>query len=144
MWADTLLAAERTHLLQLALWAMASVVAGTALFLVPAMRRQSSPLLRQFAIQWTGWGVAELLVVWASRTGLDLRDLAAARQLERFLWLSCGLELGVIAVGMTLSIMSWVVGRRAAGVGAGIGVATQGAALLILDLPFAMALGGVV
>lgn len=144
MWADTLLAAERVHLLQVALWAMASVIAGTALFLVPAVRRRTSPLLRHFAIQWTAWGVTELLVAWALRSGLGLRDLNAARQLERSLWFSCGLELGIIAVGVAISTLSWILGRRLAATGAGIGVATQGAALLLLDASFVARLTGLV
>lgn len=144
MWADTLLAAERAHLFRVALWAMASAVAGTALFLIPAVRRGSSPLLRHFALQSAAWGIVELLIVWASRGSLGLRDLGGARQLERLVWLTCGLELGGVAVGVTLAVACWMVGRRVGGVGAGIGIAIQGAALLCLSLTFATMLAKLV
>ena len=144
MWADTLLAAERAHLFRLAIWAMASVVAGTAVFLLPHAQRGSSALLRHFALQSVAWGTVELVIVWAARSSLGLRDLGGARQLERFVWLSCGLDAGCVAVGVTLAIACCALGRRLGDIGAGVGIVTQGAALLWLDLVFANALVGLV
>jgi len=144
MWADSLLASERAHLVRLSLWAMASIVAGTAVFLLPRVVRGSSALLRHFALQTVAWGTVVLVVVWAAWSSVGLRDLGRARHLERLLWLNCGLDVGCIAVGATLAVACWTLGRRWGGVGAGIGIITQGAALLWLDLVFANALAGLV
>lgn len=56
MFADTLLAAERGHLLRLALWGAMSVVAGSAILALLSARRVRSPLLQHFAIQTAAWG----------------------------------------------------------------------------------------
>ena len=66
--------------------------------------------------------------------GLMLRDYAAATRLDRMLWLNLGLDAGYIGIGATLAIAGWTLGRRAAPVGAGIGILVQGCALLALDL----------
>jgi sulfite exporter TauE/SafE len=92
------------------------------------------PLLRHFAIQTAAWGAINLaIVLWAQR-GLKLRDYAGARQLDRILWLNLGLDVGYIAVGITLAVAGWVLGRRLGAVGAGIGIVVQGAVLFLLDL----------
>lgn len=137
MWADSLLAAERAHLARLALWAMTSLLAGTAVVAILRLRGLASPLLRHFALQMVAWGAVDLLLVWAARRGLELRDAGAARSLERFLWLNNGLDLGYVAVGVTLAVAGWTFGRRLGAVGAGTGIVIQGLALLILDLHLA-------
>lgn len=137
MWADTVLAAEEAHLLRLAAWAALSVLVGTGLLVVLVRRAAPSALLRHFAIQTALWGAVDLVIVWAARAGLHLRDLAAARSLERFLWFNCGLDVGYVAVGVTLAVAGWQLGRRLGAVGAGIGVVVQGLALLVLDLVLA-------
>lgn len=138
MYADTLLALERAHLVRLLLWGAGSVLAGTLLLaLVAVQRAAGSPaLLRHFAIQTAAWGAIDLaLALWARR-GLALRDYAAARQLDRVLWLNLGLDVGYVGVGVTLILCGWALGRRLAPVGAGLGVVVQGAALFLLDLLF--------
>ena len=144
MWADTLLAAERAHLARLALWAMSSLLMGTAVLAVLRVRGRASPLLSHFALQMAAWGAIELLLVWAARGGLELRNAGAARSLERFLWLNNGLDIGYVAVGVTLAVTGWVLGRRLGAVGAGIGIVIQGLALLILDLHLARQLTALV
>lgn len=133
MWADTLLLLERGHLLRLAIWAAASVIAGTVLLLL-LRARPGAGFLRHFAIQSLAWGVIDAaLVAWAWN-GLALRDYASATQLQNFLWLNVGLDAGYAGVGITLAITAWVCGQRLAGLGAGVGVVVQGLALLVLDL----------
>ncbi|MDP1857624.1 MAG: hypothetical protein Q8K82_03080 [Gemmatimonadaceae bacterium] len=51
MWADALLAAERSHLVRLLAWGASSVLLGTATFALLTARRRSSPLLTHLAIQ---------------------------------------------------------------------------------------------
>ncbi len=134
MWADALLALERTHLLRLALWGGGSVLAGTLVFLLLALRRQRSPLLQHFAIQTAAWGAVDLAIcAWAWR-GLALRDFDGATSLVNFLWLNVGLDAGYVGVGLTLALTAWRFGRRLGGVGAGLGVIVQGLALALLDL----------
>jgi hypothetical protein len=90
--------------------------------------------VRHFAIQLVAWGAIDLaLVAWAWR-GLALRDLAGATKLDRLLWLNVGLDAGYVAVGVTLAACAWTFGRRLGGVGAGLGVVVQGAALFVLDV----------
>jgi hypothetical protein len=137
MWADTLLAAERAHLLRLILWGAVSLVLGATLKVFLAVRGERSALLEQFAIQTAAWGAIELgLAANALRT-LGLRDLAGATRLDRFLWLNIGLDLGYVLVGLTLLAAGWRLGRRLGLIGAGVGVVVQGAALAILDLGLA-------
>jgi hypothetical protein len=133
MWSDTLLAAERAHLARLLVWASASVIAGAALLLFVSLRGTNTPLLRQFGIQALAWGAIDLgIVAWAWR-GLRLRDHAGAMGLVRFLWLNVGLDLGYVGVGATLALAGWIIARHLGAVGAGVGVVTQGLALLVLD-----------
>ncbi len=136
MFADTLLALERAHLARLLVWALGSILSGTALLALVAVRRAAGPLplLRHFAIQTAAWGVINLaIVVWARR-GLKLRDYAGARSLDRILWLNLGLDVGYIGVGVTLAVAGWLLGRRFGAVGAGVGIVVQGVALFLLDL----------
>ncbi len=144
MWADTLMNAEKGHLLRLAIWGGASLLAGTATFALLAARQVRSPLLAGFALQTLAWGAIDLLLVLAGLHGLAPRDLAAATRLDRFLWLNTGLDLGYIAVGVTLAVTGWLFGRRPAPIGAGLGIVVQGTALLLLDARLTAILGGFV
>jgi len=144
MWADTLLDAEKGHLLRLAIWAAASLLAGTAIFALLAVRRLRSPLLVGFAVQTVAWGAIDLLLVLAGLHGLTPRDLAAATRLDRFLWLNTGLDVGFVGVGLTLAVTGWLFGRRPAAIGAGLGIIVQGAALFVLDARFTSILNGFV
>jgi hypothetical protein len=132
--ADSLLAIERLHLLKLTLWGALSVVVGTTLVAVFRARPVSSPLLLHFGIQTAAWGVVDLAIVLWARPRVALRDLAGAVSLDRFVWLSTGLDVGYVLVGITLVLCGWRLGRRLGFVGAGIGVVVQGLALLVLDL----------
>lgn len=134
MWADALLALERTHLLRLTLWGGASVLVGTLLLALLALRKQSSPLLQHFAIQTAAWGAVDLAIAAWARTGLALRDLDGATRLVNILWLNVGLDVGYAGVGLTLALAAWRLGPRWGAVGAGIGVIVQGLALALLDL----------
>jgi hypothetical protein len=134
MWADALLTLERTHLLRLALWGGASVVIGTIVLALLSVRGRKSPLLQHFAIQTAAWGAVDLAIcAWAWR-GLTLRDLDSATSLVNVLWLNVGLDAGYVGIGLTLAICCWTLGRRFAGVGAGLGIIVQGLALALLDL----------
>ena len=138
MFADTLLLLERAHLLRLLIWGAGSMLAGSLLLALQALQRTagSPALLRQFAIQTAAWGAIDLaLALWGQR-GVALRDYAAARQLDRVLWLNLGLDAGYVGVGVTLALCGWLFGRRYAPVGAGLGVVVQGTALFLLDLLF--------
>jgi hypothetical protein len=136
MWSDTLLTLERAHLLRLLIWGATSTVAGTALLALLMTRGSGSALLRGFAIQTSLWGLLSLGVAGVGLARLTDRDLAAATRLDRLLWLSAGLDIGLILVGLTLAVAGWRMGRRLGSVGAGIGIVVQGAGLLVLDLHF--------
>jgi hypothetical protein len=137
MWADTLLATERAHLLRLLIWGVASILLGTALVAWLRVRARSAQLLEHFAIQTTAWGAVELAFGAVGWRSLARRDLAGATRLDRLLWMSVGLDLGYVLVGLTLALVGWRLGRRLGVVGAGTGVLVQGAALLLLDLVLA-------
>jgi hypothetical protein len=136
MWSDTLLLAERAHLSRILLWGGASVVAGSLVLALLVIRRVSSPLLLHFAIQTAAWGTIDLCIAGLARRGLTERDIGGATRLDRFIWFNNGLDVGYVAVGLTLAIVGWHLGRRLGLVGAGMGIIVQGLALLVLDLRF--------
>jgi hypothetical protein len=139
MWADTLLAAERAHLLRLIVWGAASVLAGTALLAWHLIRRRGTALIQQFAVQTTAWGAAELAYGAIAVGSLSLRNVAAATRLDRMLWLVIGVDIGCLLAGVCLAgAACWLSGpKRNAVIGASVGVVVQGAALLLLHLMLA-------
>lgn len=134
MWADTLLAAERAHVLRLLLWGGGSTLVGTALLAWLHMGRRRSALLEQFGLQTAAWGAAELVFGAISRASLAPRDLTAATRLDRLLWLEIGFDGGYLLVGLTLVALGWALGRRLGVMGAGLAIAIQGVALALLHL----------
>lgn len=137
MWADTLLATERAHLIRLIVWGGVSLLVGSALLGLLRMRGHRSALLDHFGIQTAAWGALILALALAGLQRLELRDLAGATRLDRFLWLNIGLDTGYVMVGITLLVLGWRVTRRLGLVGAGLAVVVQGSALALLDLVLA-------
>ena len=137
MWADTLLAAERAHVIRLLVWGGGSLVAGTALLAWLRAGRRRSALLEHFGLQTAAWGAVELSLGLILRGSLATRDLSGATRLDRLLWLNVGLDGGYLLVGATLVVTGWSLGRRMGMVGAGIAVVLQGIALALLDLVLA-------
>ena len=82
-------------------------------------------------------GAVDLAICAAAWRGLTLRDLTGAVALDRFLWFNIGLDVGYVAVGVTLAVVGWRLTRSLALIGAGIGVIVQGIALALLDLVLA-------
>ena len=149
MWADTLFALERGHLLRLAIWGGTSAVVGSVLLIVLRFRAVRAPLLRHFAMQTVAWGAVDVaLVLWSQRT-LSMRDFAGAQHLINMLWLNTGLDAGYVGVGATLALTAWQWSARmgdngvgkSGGIGAGVGVLVQGTALLLLDLRLILLIG---
>ncbi|MBX9856766.1 MAG: hypothetical protein K2Y26_14665 [Gemmatimonadaceae bacterium] len=141
MWADTLLGLEQGHVLRLAIWAAACILGGTAVMAAVIVRRMDAPMLRHFGIQTAAWGAVNgLIALWAWR-GLTLRDFAGAQRLVNFLWLNTGLDLGYAAVGVTLMLTGWRLGRRLGLVGAGLAVCIQGLVLALLDYRLIVLIG---
>jgi len=137
MWADTLLAVERAHLLRLMLWGGVSLVLGGTLLVYLRLRGQRLALLDHFAIQTAAWGAIDLALAANGLRTLARRDLAGATHLDRVVWLNIGLNAGYVMVGLTLLIVGWRIARRPGLVGAGLGVVVQGVALAILDIGLA-------
>lgn len=143
MWADSLLALERGHLLRLAVWGAGCVLLGTLLLGALVWRRTDATFLRHFAIQTAAWGAVDLAIcAWAWR-GLSLRDFAGAQSLVNFLWLNTGLDVGYVLMGATLALACRGPAPRPAGVGAGVGIALQGIALFLLDIRLIALIGPV-
>lgn len=136
MWSDTLLAAERSHLIHLALWGAISATLGTVLIALVMRRRVAAPIVVQFAIQTAVWGSIILAYAAYAWRGLSMRDVSGATRLDRAVWFSTGLDLGMIGIGIALAMSGWVLGRRLPVVGAGLGVIVQGLGLLVLHLTF--------
>lgn len=134
MWADTLLALERAHLLRLVVWGGASLLVGSALLALLRVRGLRSSLLDHFGIQTALWGAIDLALALLGLSHLALRDLDGATRLDRFLWLNVGLDAGYVMVGITLLVIGWRAPRRLGLVGAGLAVVVQGSALAFLDL----------
>jgi hypothetical protein len=137
VWADTILHAERQHLLRLLLWAALSIVAATGLAAMLTARRVRSPMLVHFAIQMAVWGSLVGGIAAVRLSVATLRDVSGAARLERLVWMNVGLDAGYVAVGAVLALTAWVLARKMAAVGAGIAIIVQGLALLLLNLQFA-------
>lgn len=137
MWADTLENAERIFLLRLLVWALGSVLAGTALIAWLKATGRASRLLTHFGAQCVAWGLVELALALAFLARLAPRDLASATRLDRLLWLSVGLDGGYVIAGTCLAVSGWRLGRRLGLVGAGLAVIVQGLGLALLDLALA-------
>ena len=97
-WADALLARESLHLAWLLVWALLSIVVGTALIAFLRWRDVTSPLITHFAIQTAAWGVIDAIISLSARYGLKERDLAGAVALDRFVWLNIGLDVGYVGM----------------------------------------------
>ncbi len=121
-------------------WAGLSIVAGTVLAVLLAVRRARSPLLAHFAAQLAGWGVVIGAIAEIEWRGLSLLDLTAATRLDRMTWLNIGFDAGYVAIGATLALTAWVLAKRLSAVGAGVGIMVQGMALLVLHLQLAAAI----
>ncbi len=134
MWADSLMAFERAHLLRAIVWGAASVLAGTAIVAWLRVGARQSPLLHHFAMQCVVWGLVDMAIGAWLFGNLAHRDLSSATRLDRLLWLNTGLDTGFVLVGLALAIVGWRLERRMRLVGAGIGVVVQGLALVVLDL----------
>jgi hypothetical protein len=133
MWADTLQAAERAHLLRLLIWSAGSIVAGTAVIAWLRASALHSQPLKQFAVQCLAWGTVEAAIGIAMLIRLAPRDVASATRLDRLLWLSIGLDVGYLLIGGLLVILGRL-GKRPGMIGAGMAVIVQGGALVLLDL----------
>ena len=137
MWSDTLLAAERSHLIRVALWAVTSATLGTAFVAIIMVRRLAAPIALWFAIQTMAWGCVELIASAARWFALSMRDVAGATRLDRLTWLGIGLDIGIVGAGMAAVLLAWRLGRHSGALGGGLGVVVQGLGLLVLDLTFA-------
>lgn len=128
------------HLLRLFTWAGLSILAGTAVATLLTLRRVRSPLLAHFAVQMAGWGIVIGAVAAFEWHGLAFRDLAGATRLDRLVWMNIGFDAGYIAMGATLALTAWVLAKRLAAVGAGVGIMVQGMALLVMHLQLTAAI----
>lgn len=144
MWSDTLLAAERAHLVHLMLWAVASAVLGTAIVAVVTLRRMGAPIIYWFAMQSLLWGAIQLAVALFRWRALAMRDVSAATRLDRLTWFNAGLDAGMIGAGLAVAVLAWLHGRRLGAVGGGLGVLVQGLGLLVINLTFAALLARLV
>ena len=144
MWSDTLLAAERTHLIRLVLWAATSAVVGTGIIATLTVRRMTAPILLWFGIQSLTWGLVELVLTAIGFHGLVMRDVSGATRLERITWFTAGLDVGIVATGVAVITVAWMYGRRLGAVGAGLGIVLQGLGLLVMNLTFASLLSRLV
>jgi hypothetical protein len=144
MWSDTLLLAERSHLIRIAIWAFTSAVLGTAFVTLIALRRVSAPIVWWFAIQTLAWGSLELIVTAARWSALSMRDVSAATRLDRLTWLGIGIDVGIVGAGLTAALLAWKLARNQRVFGGGLGVVVQGLGLLVLDLTFASILARLV
>ena len=144
MWSDTLLAAERSHLIRIAIWAFTSAVLGTAFATIIAVRRVSAPIVWWLALQTLAGGSLELIVAAARWSALSMRDVSAATRLDRLTWFGIGIDVGIVGAGMTAVLLAWKFTRSLRAFGGGLGVVVQGLGLLVLDLTFASILARLV
>ena len=122
------------------MWGAANVAAGAVL--IATSSAEAHPQRRAFGIQSAAWGAVNVgIAAFALSKGVEpVADLSLAEALRAenglgdVLWLNDGLNVGYMAVGATL----WIVSSRGvsnpgAWRGHGQAVLLQGAALLALD-----------
>jgi len=141
MWSDTLLAAERSHLIRLLLWAATSATLGTVVVAIVSVRRRNASIVFWFAIQTLVWGTAELMIAVGRWQSMSMRDVSAATRLDRLTWFAIGLDVGLIGIGVSTALIAWRRKQSLGAFGGGLGVLVQGLGLLVLDLTFATILG---
>ena len=73
-----------------------------------------------------------------------MRDVSGATRLDRLTWFAIGIDVGIIAAGVTAVLMAWRLTRSLRAFGGGLGVVVQGLGLLVLDLTFASILARLV
>ena len=139
---DALQHAERLHMLRLCLWGALSTLAGTALLVVGYVRAERTALIRRFASVCALFGAVELFAAAIAYRAVPLRDIAGATRLDRGAWLQLGLFFGLVGIGATLVLASYVKKSRSSETeesplpthGAGVAVALHGLALATLEL----------
>ena len=144
MWSDTLLAAERSHLIHLVLWAATTAIVGTGIVATLTIRRMTAPILLWFGVQSLAWGLIELMLTAIGFQSLAMRDVSGATRLDRLTWFAAGLDVGIVATGAAIVAVAWMFGRRLGAVGAGLGIVVQGLGMLVMNLTFASLLAQLV
>jgi hypothetical protein len=132
MFADSVRQLERAYLERLIMWGGVSIVAGTAVMVMLAAWHVRSALLKHFALQNLLWGVGAFLVGAVRSRSVPLRDLASATRLDQLLWFNAGLDVGIVAVGVVLTVAALKLGPRQGLAGAALGLIVQGAALFVI------------
>lgn len=132
MFADSVMQLERAYLERLIMWGGVSIIAGTAVMAMLAVSRTRSPLLKQFALQHPMWGMGALIVGAVRWLAVPLRDLGSATRLDRLLWFNAGLNVGIVAVGVALTVAAFKLGPRQGLAGAALALIVQGVALFVI------------
>lgn len=109
------------HLARVGAWGLASLLVGA----FALARNRDQPFWRHFGIQSAAWGAVNLVLALAGRSG---SPPSAA-----FLWVNVGLDVGYVAVALTLILTGRKFGAPALR-GAGWAVVPQGIFLLLADL----------
>jgi len=118
------------HLIRLGIWALFSIVFGVVILLA----KRQNLAAQHFSVQFIVWGLIDGIIVLFGLRDNSRPDLVAAIKLREFLWLNEGLDVGYVAVGITLIIVGrWSKVNSASLIGAGLGVMIQGFLLLLLD-----------
>jgi hypothetical protein len=128
MWADSLLALERLHLVRLVAWGAGSLVVGLVLWMVVG-RRPGAPLPTHFAIQLAVWGTVIGAAAGAAMPSLALRDHSGAVRLGQTAVAIAFLSLLATVAGVTMALAAWLRGRRLGLVGAGLAIMLHGIVL---------------
>jgi hypothetical protein len=103
-----------------------------------------APILLWFGVLSLGCALVELVLTIVGFQGLAMRDVSGATRLDRLTWFMAGLDVGIIATGVTVVVVAWMAGRRLGVIGAGLGILVQGLGLLVMHLTFASLLGHLV
>ncbi|MGH7646671.1 MAG: hypothetical protein ACREND_01025 [Gemmatimonadaceae bacterium] len=127
---------ERTHLLQLLVWSVASLVMGAAIFAVLRARRDRAPLVASFAIGMALCGAVESCFVLLQWRGLAERDYAGALRLTTHVHLAMIAELWLVAGASVLLWAGLALLKRLDLMGIASALAAHGGVLFVLDRLF--------
>jgi hypothetical protein len=117
------------HLIKLGIWAIFSIVSS----LVILWKGYKNHFWQNFGLQFLVWGLIDGIIVAIGLRDTTRLDITGIIGLREFLWLNEGLDIGYVAVGITLFLVGKHANYSAKLVGAGSSVFIQGAVLLLLD-----------
>ena len=136
MWSPALYSVARTHLLQLIVWGVASLVLGAGVVAALRVWRARAPLAMAFAVMMAIWGALESVFGLIRMHLLSERDYSGALRLTAHVRLAMIGELWLLAGATVLLWAGVALLKRQDLTGIGMALVAHGGVLFVLDRLF--------